>query len=105
MRTPTSSVHLVGDGAVVLRRATGAGALGPLDGDLEVATGGELVEVVAGDVRVQTELLGDLRRGDALRAVVGEEVDLAPGRITERRRDRRDRGRERPRGQHGRLAG
>ena len=57
--------------AVVLRRPAGAGALGALDGDLEVAAGGQLVEVVAGDVGVQTELLGDLRRGDARRRARG----------------------------------
>ena len=46
----------VGDGAVVLGRPAGAAALGSLDRDLEVPAGGELVEVVAGDVGMQAEL-------------------------------------------------
>ena len=58
----------VGHRSIALRRAAGAGTLGTLDGDLEVAAGGEPVEVMTGDVGVQAELLGDLRGGDAVRA-------------------------------------
>ena len=94
LRTGTSG-SAVGDGAVVLRRAPGARTLGTLDRDLEVAAGGELVEVVAGDVGVQAELLGHLRRGDAVADLAGEQVDAAPGRIAERVGDRRHGGRER----------
>ena len=58
--------HLEGDllgvGPVALRRAARALALRALDGDLEVAAGGELVEVVAGHVGVEAEALGHLRR-------------------------------------------
>ena len=58
-------------GAVALRRAAGrtravaarSGRLGELDH--EVAAAGELLEVVAGDVGVERELLGDLGGGDA----------------------------------------
>ena len=66
MRTADVERDLLADGAVALRRPPGARALGSLDGDLEVAAGGELVEVVAGDVRVEPELVGDLRGGDAV---------------------------------------
>ena len=50
----------VGHRPVALRRSAGACTLGTLDSDLEVATGGEPVEVVTGDVGVQAELLGHL---------------------------------------------
>ena len=50
----------VGDRPVALRRSAGTCALGTLDSDLEVAAGGEPIEVVAGDVGVEAELLGDL---------------------------------------------
>ncbi len=83
-------------GAVALRRTTGGtsaavvGCTGDLDD--EVAAARELLEVVAGDVGVQLEVLGDLGRGDAVGGVAHEEVDLAPGGITERVRDRADDG-------------
>ena len=56
-------------GEVALRR-TARGAHGgvagdPPDLDDEVAAAGELLEVVAGDVGVQLEPLGDLAGGDA----------------------------------------
>src|SRR5690606_41980832 len=44
-----------GGDAVVLGRTTGARPRGPADGDLDVASGHELVEVVTGDVGVQVE--------------------------------------------------
>ena len=48
--------------------------------------------MVAGDVGVQREVLGDLAGGDAGGArVAGEEVDLAAGRVAEGVRDRADR--------------
>ena len=72
--------------------------------DLEIATGGELVEVVARDVGMHVELLGDLRRGDASLTFTGKEVDRAPGGIPEGGRDGRDRGGERTRGEVGGLA-
>ena len=53
--------------AVPLRRPTRARLLRPV-GDLDVATAGELVEVVPGHVGVQAEPLGHLGGGDAARA-------------------------------------
>ena len=41
---------------VALRRATGTAGLAALDGHVEVAAGGQLVEVVAGHVGVEPEL-------------------------------------------------
>src|SRR5205807_10613811 len=52
--------HLFGGDPVALRRATYAGSLLALDVHVEIAAGGELVEVVTGDVRVQFEVLGHL---------------------------------------------
>ena len=89
--------HLLLVGPVVLRRPTGPAALAALDGHVEVAAGGQLVEVVAGHVGVEAELLGHLRRRDAPLVLVGEEVDLPPGRVAEGVGDGRHRGRERPR--------
>ena len=70
-------------GPIVLRRAPGGArhAVGGGTGDLdhEVAATGELLEVVAGDVGVQLEVLGHGTRGDAgLSGIPGEEVDLPP---------------------------
>ena len=85
-------LHGLAVGAVPLRRAAGTGgARAAADGDLQVPAGGQLVQVVAGHVGVEVEPLGDLARRQALGVLVGEEVDLAPGRIAERRGDRRDR--------------
>ena len=81
----------IGHRAVALRRAAGAGTLGTLDGNLEVAAGGEPVEMMAGDVGVQAELLGHLRRGDALVVLACEQVDAATGGIAERVGDGRNR--------------
>ena len=78
----------------MLRRPARPRVLRPLDGHLEVAAAGELVEVVAGDVGVELELLGHLGRGDAPLGVVGEEVDLPPGGVAEGAGDRADRGTE-----------
>ena len=85
-------------GEVALRR-TARRARGPVDrrlGDLdeEVAAAGELLEVVAGDVGVEVELLGHRAGGDTGRAgVPREEVDLTSGGIAERVRDRAQAGR------------
>ena len=61
--------------------------------------------MVAGDVGVQLEVLGDLGRLHAVRRGPHEEVDLAPGGVAERARDRDDRGRELVRAQVGRTHG
>ena len=73
-------------GPVALGRAPGPGGGGALQADLEVAAGGEPVEVVAGHVRVHREGGGHLRGGGA---GVGAhvEVDLAPGGVAEGRGD------------------
>ena len=61
-------------GEVALRRSAGARGPSPpspgrlADLDHEVAAAGELLEVVAGDVGVQLEVLGDLAGGDAASA-------------------------------------
>ena len=63
--------------------------------DVEVAAARELLEVVAGDVGVQREVLGDLggRRTPSRRAA-HEEVDVAAGRVAEGAGDGGDRGAE-----------
>ena len=87
--------HLGRGDAVALRRPAGAGAVAA-GGDLDVAAAGQLVEVVAGDVGVERELLGHLGGGDAgvgrpsVAALVDEEVDLPPGGVAEGGGDRRD---------------
>jgi len=63
---------------------------GPLDPDLDVAATDQLVEVVAGDVGVQLEALGDLCGGDAAPRIAHEQVHVAPRRIAESTRDRGD---------------
>src|SRR5690606_3509918 len=88
-----------GGDAVVLGRTTGARPRGPADGDLDVASGHELVEVVTGDVGVQVEVLGDGRGGHTVLVLVDEQVDLASGRIAERRGHGGDDRREVGRGQ------
>lgn len=65
----------------------------PGERDDQIAPGGELLEMMTGDVRVQVEVFGDLAGSDA-GAGAGVEVDRATGGITERGRDRRHRGRE-----------
>ena len=105
VRDPDLQRHLLVVGLVALGGPAGAAALGPLDGDVEVAAGGELVEVVAGDVRVEPEALGHLGGRDAALVLVGEQVDLAPGRVTEGVRDGGDRSRESARGQLARDGG
>ena len=74
---------------VVLARPARPGALGPLDDDLEVPAGGELVEVVAGDVGVHAEPLGHLRGGRTVLGVAGEQVDAASSGVAEGVSDRR----------------
>ena len=64
---------------------------GAADGDLDVAAGGQLVEVVAGDVGVQLELLGHLGGGDPVGRARGRTGRFAPGRVAEGRGDGGDR--------------
>ena len=87
-------VHLVRGRPVALGRPSGAAAVRALDADLEVAAGGQLVEVVAGHVGVQVEALGHLGGGHAVGALVDVEEDLPAGRVTEGRGDGRDGRRE-----------
>ena len=68
-------------GAVALRRPARRLVAGELD--VEVAAARELLEVVAGDVGVEREPLGDLGRGHAVGAGADEQVDVAAGRVTE----------------------
>ena len=105
---PARRRRRVGDGDVALRRAPGpaaAGATAAAD-DLDVAAGGELVEVVAGDVGVDADLGGHGRRRDAVVAAVvaGEQVDPPAGRIAEGVGDRRHGGGERRAGRRLRVA-
>ena len=83
-------------GEVTLRRTTrgaGAAVVGRAgDLDEEVAAAGELLEVVARDVGVEVEVLGDRARGDAAGRLAHEEVDLTPGGIAEGVGDRADDG-------------
>ena len=73
------------------RPALGSGAV---ERDVEVSAGRELVEVVAGDVRVERELPGDLAGGHAVH-LPAEEVDVTAGRVAEGAGDGGDRGGER----------
>ena len=68
--------------AVPLRRAAGAAATVAGYGYFEIPATRELVEMVASDVGMEGELIGDLSGGDA---VVGasKEEDVSSGRITE----------------------
>ena len=97
-----------GDGDVALRRAARPARTACADGrdDLDVPAGGELVEVVAGDVGMHPDLGGDRRRGDAVGAAVVacEQVDPPAGRVAEGVGDRRHgRGERRALGVGGRL--
>ena len=74
---------VVGRGAVALRRP--AGRLVASELDVEVAAARELLEVVAGDVGVQREPLGDLGRGRAVGAGADEQVDVTAGGVAEGR--------------------
>ncbi len=88
-----ASVGVERTGEVALRRPPGR-ARGAVDGglgdlDVQVAPTGELLEVVAGDVGVEVEVLGDRAGGDAGRTgVTREQVDLPAGGIAEGVRDR-----------------
>ena len=86
--------HLGRRGSVVLRRPARSAVLASLDDHVEVAAGGELVEVVTGDVRVELEPLGHVGGGDAARVLVSEQVDLATSGVAECARDRGDDRRE-----------
>ena len=55
--------------------------------DLEVAAGGEFLEMVAGDVRMELEAFGDLGRPHARGMLPCEEVDVAARRVSECARD------------------
>src|SRR5205085_5382461 len=68
---------------VVLRRAPGAGLGAAVHGDFEVPAGGQLVEVVAGDVRVQRKLFGDCCGRDAVFCIARVQVDVSPGGVAE----------------------
>ena len=85
--------HVATAGVVALRRPARAVAR-PLDVHVEVAAGGQLVEVVAGDVGMELEALRDLGGRNARLARADEEVDVAPGGIAECRGHRRHRGGE-----------
>ena len=88
-------LRVVGRHAVALRRPARGSMPGELD--VEVPAARELLEVVAGDVGVQGEALGDLGRGHAVGRAPHEEVDVAAGRVAEGGGDRRDgRSRTRP---------
>ena len=86
-----------GGGGVALRRPPGAATGETAGRDLEVPAGGELVEVVAGDVGVDADLGGDHRRGDPVVAhvIADVQVDPAARRIAERIGDGRHGGGER----------
>ena len=84
----------IGDAVPLGRPPGGPGAVGAADGDHEVATRGELLEVVPGHVGVELEVLRDLRCGDAVGGVADEQVDVTTGRIAEGARDRGDRSAE-----------
>ena len=73
--------------------------------DVEVPAGRELLEVVAGDVRVEREVLGHLGGLHAVGVGPHEQVDLAAGRVAEGRRDGGDGGRELVRSEFGRGHG
>ncbi len=81
---------IVADGPEPLGRPAGAVAGGPLHGHLDVAPGGQALEVVAGHVGMEGEAGGHLGGG---RSRIGpdEQVDLPAGRIAEGRGDRRHR--------------
>jgi hypothetical protein len=81
------------DGPEALGRSTGTTTAGPLHGHLDVATGGQSLEMVAGHVRMERETGGHLGGG---RPGVGpyEEVDLPAGGVAEGGRDRGHRRRE-----------
>jgi ATP-binding protein involved in chromosome partitioning len=65
-------------------------------GHLDVPLVGELVEMVASDVRVDAEDLGDATAGQGLGRLADGDVDGSPGRISERRREIPDRAVEPP---------
>jgi ATP-binding protein involved in chromosome partitioning len=73
-----------------------------IDDDDEVSAGGELVEMVPGDVRVKLEVLGYLARRDAV-TIAGEKVDPAAGGVPEGGRDGSDCGGETIPVRHDRL--
>jgi len=72
-------------GAVHLGRPSGSGRL-PM-ADLEITPADELVEMMAGNVGVEPCGLGHIAGGQTSVVFVDQEVDVSPGRITERRRD------------------
>jgi len=84
-RHVAGEIHLgIGRHPIVLAGPPGTGALGTLDGNFQVAAGGQLVEVVAGHVGVHAELLGHLRGGDPGGFLASEQVDATTRRVAER---------------------
>ena len=78
--------HVLGRSPVALggtARPTGARSL---DVHLQVPPGGQLVEVMTGHVGMEVEMRGHLPGRHAL-ALSGEQVDVATGRVAERRGD------------------
>ena len=92
----------VGDGVVALRRATRSPAGDAPGADLEVAPGGELVEVVPRHVGMDADLARNSRRGDAVvgAVIAYEQVDPAAGGVAEGVGDGRHGGREGGAGRH-----
>jgi hypothetical protein len=63
------------------RPRTGSGNAGGTD--LDVAAGGEFVEMMAGHIGMQLEMLGGLGGRHTFGAAVGVEVDIPACRVTE----------------------
>jgi len=82
-----------GGGRVALRRAPGAGAWSG-HSNLQIPTGSEFVEMVAGHIGMEVEGLGDFGGGDPVVGIAGQQVDLAASGIAERRGDGSDDRRE-----------
>ena len=76
---------------VVLGRAARRGSLGPLHGHLQVAAGGQLVEVVAGHVGMEVEGGRCLGRCDPIVGLSDVQVDITAGRVAEGASNRGDR--------------
>ena len=79
---------------VALGGTAGPGGFAAGDEHLDVATGRQLVQVMAGHVGVQGELLGHVAGRHALFVLPGEEVDPPPGGIAEGSRHRHHGGRK-----------
>ena len=73
----------IGDRSIALRRPTRTRTLRPFDGDLEVTPRREAIEVMTGDIGVQPELFGHLRRRHAGLVLASEQVDAATRGVAE----------------------